>query len=593
MDSNLIKYDPLLFKLPKGVVTKGTQVGFFVEIHESVSPKQVLFMCKEDNDADFTYIEMEKTQMGYVLAQNFNESGHYWYNFKVVFDNYSLFINKTYDNRSYLSDYLGESFFQSVLEKDYTCTNSMQGGIIYQIFVDRFCRVGDVEKREPLILRDDWGGGIQKNTTDPLVINEEVFGGNFQGVESKLDYLKNLGVTTIYLNPIGMANSSHKYDTADYMRVDPMFGSEADFKRLIDKAKEKNIQIIFDGVYNHTGSDSIYFNRYGRFDTLGAYKSKDSKFYSWYDFIDYPNEYTSWWGIDTLPSINDNCEDFQEYITGENGVLDKFMKLGVAGVRLDVVDEINDQFVKKISDRVHKYGDDKVVMGEVWEDASIKISYDTRRKYFVNGELNSVMNYPVKESILTYIKTGDTTDFVSTCRMLQNNYPKVVQDNLMNFLGTHDTGRFFSELLTATNGDRKKATKLMKIASTLMFTVSGVPSIFYGDEYGMENNDGSSRGCFDWKNYKNEIFDWYTKLTKIRKLKCMKDAETNILYAENGKLIYERVGEEERVVVLVNLGNNPLPIKLEGEYTSFISGEKIKNFKLNKLSFEILIEKKK
>ncbi|MBP3582148.1 MAG: hypothetical protein J6J33_05285, partial [Clostridia bacterium] len=246
-----------------------------------------------------------------------------------------------------------------------------------------------------------------------------------------------------------------------------------------------------------------------------------------------------------------------------------------------------------IAERVHSYGDNKIVMGEVWEDAATKVAYLTRKKYFVNGELNSVMNYPVKESILSYVKTGSSIDFVSTCRMLENNYPKAVRDNLMNFLGTHDTGRVFSELLTISDGDRAKATKLMKIASALMFTVSGVPSIFYGDEYGMENNDGSSRGCFDWNNYKNEIFAWYTKLTKIRKLECMKDAETNILYAENGKLIFERVGEKERVVVLVNLGDNPLPINLEGDYTSFISGKKVKDFKLCKYDLEILIEKKK
>lgn len=593
MDSKLIKYDPLLFKLPKGVVTKGTKVGFFLEVDKSVSPKQVLFMCKEDNDADFTYTEMEKTENGYVLALNFENSGHFWYKFKLILDGYDVFVNKTYDNRSYVGDYFGESFFQSVLEKEYTCTNSMQGGLIYQIFVDRFCRVGPVEKREPLILRDDWCGGIQKNTTDPLIINLEVFGGTFKGIESKLDYLEKLGVTTIYLNPICMANSSHKYDTADYMRVDPMFGTETDFKDLVAKAKEKNIQIIFDGVYNHTGSDSIYFNRYGRFDTLGAYKSKESKFYKWYNFIDYPDEYISWWGFDTLPSIKGDCEEFQDYIAGENGVLDKFMKMGVAGVRLDVVDEIPDSFTKKIAERVHSYGDNKIVMGEVWEDAATKVAYSTRKKYFVNGELNSVMNYPVKESILSYVKTGSPIDFVSTCRMLENNYPKAVRDNLMNFLGTHDTGRVFSELLTISDGDRAKATKLMKIASALMFTVSGVPSIFYGDEYGMENNDGSARGCFDWNNYKNEIFAWYTKLTKIRKLECMKDAETNILYAENGKLIFERVGEKERVVVLVNLGDNPLPINLEGDYISFISGKKVKDFKLCKYDLEILIEKKK
>ncbi len=588
----LIKYDPLLFKFPKGPVEKNTNTKFFVWVDESLSPNEVLFMLREDTENDYRYLPMQKTQKGYVIEYNFENFGHFWYNFKIIFNDYSVFLNKTYNNFSYVSGDKGEDFFQLVLNKAYTCTDSLQGGLIYQIYVDRFCKKGKVSAREPLIMRDDWGGGIQKNTKDPLVINQEVFGGNFAGIISKLDYLKDLGVTTIYLNPIGMANSSHKYDTADYMRVDPMFGSEKEFKQLIDEAKMRGIGIVFDGVYNHTGSDSIYFNRYGRFDTLGAYKSKNSKYYKWYDFSEYPDRYASWWGIDTLPAIRENCTDFHDYIAGKNGVLDKFLKLGVAGVRLDVVDEITDEFVKKISDRVKSYGDNKVIMGEVWEDASTKVAYSRRRKYFADNELNSVMNYPVKESILRYVCDQDTTNLVSTIRMLQNNYPKVVMDNLMNFLNTHDTGRLYSDLINVANGDKVVAFKLLKIASLLSFTVVGVPSIFYGDEYGMENNDGSSRGCFDWQNYKNEIFEWYLKLTKIRKLKVFKDGEMNILYAEHGKFIFERVSNDERVVVMVNMKDSPLAINLEGKYKSFFTNKKINSFILEKHGFEVLIEQK-
>ena len=591
--NNLVKYDPLLFKCPIGTVAKGNTVHFKLEVDESVKPNRVLFMCKEDADFDYSYTEMKKTQNGYEIDINFDNFGHFWYNFKLLFDNYQMFVSKTYNNYSVCCYHnKGEDFLQLVTRKEYTCTNSMQGGLIYQIFVDRFCKSGQVKSREPLIFRDDWGGGIQKNTTDPLVINLEVFGGNFKGITSKLGYLEELGVTTIYLNPIGMANSSHKYDTADYMRVDPMFGTEADFKTLVDKAKEKGMQIVFDGVYNHTGSDSIYFNRYGRFDTLGAYKSQKSKFFGWYDFINYPNEYYSWWGIDTLPKIKEDCKDFQEYIAGENGVLDKFMKLGVAGVRLDVVDEINDEFTKKISDRVLKYGEDKVVMGEVWEDASTKVSYSRRRKYFTNNELNSVMNYPVKETILSYIKNKDPYELCSTLRMLRNNYPKPVLDNLMNFLSTHDTGRMYTDLLNFAGGNKIVATKLMKIASLLTFTLPGVPSIFYGDEYGMENNDNSSRGCFDWKNYKNEIYDWYKKLSGIRKFKVMKDGEMNILYSDQGKFVFERISNDERIIVLTNMKNSTLKIELEGNFVSYLSGKKIKSLKLNEFDVEILIEQK-
>jgi glycosidase len=589
---NKIKYDPLLFKCPKGPVEKDTTVTFFLSVDDSCAPNEVLFMVKSDEDADYACVPMQKVQNGYQIEHKFENFGHFWYNFQLIFNGYSLFVNKTYDSFSYVSQDKGEDFFQSVLSKAYTCTDSLQGGLIYQIYVDRFCKKGHVEAREPLIMRHDWGGGIQKNTKDPLVINREVFGGNFAGIVSKLDYLKDLGVTTIYLNPIGMANSSHKYDTADYMRVDPMFGSEAEFKELVDKAKQHGIGIVFDGVYNHTGSDSIYFNRYNRFDTLGAYKSQKSKYHKWYDFIDYPNVYQSWWGIDTLPKVKTDCEEFQDYIAGKNGVLDKFLKLGVKGVRLDVVDEISDDFVKKIAERVLSNGENNVIMGEVWDDAATKIAYSDRKRYFCDHELNSVMNYPVKESILSYIRDKHPTDFVSTIRMLQNNYPKVVMDNLMNFLDTHDTGRLYSDLINIAGGDRKLGTTYLKIASLLSFTVVGVPSIFYGDEYGMENNDGSSRGCFDWKNYKNEIFEWYQQLTKIRKLKVMKDGEMNILYSRNGKLVFERLSKDERVIVLVNMTDTPLQINLQGKYKSFFTNKKRNSFKLEKYKFEVLIEEK-
>ena len=188
---------------------------------------------------------------------------------------------------------------------------------------------------------------IKKNTTNPLIINLEVFGGNINGVISKLDYLQELGVTTIYLNPISLANSNHKYDTADYMKIDDMFGTEKEFKTLIELSKERNIKLVIDGVYNHTGSDSIYFNREGTFDTLGAYKSKDSRFYNWYEFEEYPNKYKSWWGIDTLPSIRHDCDEFQDYVAGKNGVLEKYLSLGIFGVRLDVVDEITEDVISK------------------------------------------------------------------------------------------------------------------------------------------------------------------------------------------------------------------------------------------------------
>ena len=590
--NNIAYFDPLLFKCPKGPVAKGTEVNFKLEVEEDVIPNEVYLMIKDDEAWEYTYEKMQKNQKYYEKNLKFDFSGHFWFNFKLVFEDKELYVSKTYDNYSCVLEYKGEDFLQLVTEEEYSCTNSMQGGIIYQIFVDRFCRVGKVTPRFPLVLREDWGGAIKKNTTDPILINEEVFGGNFKGITSKLDYLKDLGVTTIYMCPISEAHSNHKYDTANYMNVDSMFGSEDDFKELIDKAKEKGMQIVIDGVYNHTGSDSIYFNRKGRYAEAGAFQSQDSKYFKWFDFIDYPKVYEAWWGIDTLPRVRGNCTEFHDYIAGKGGVIEKFMKLGVAGVRLDVVDEISNEFVNKISSKIKEFGKNKIIMGEVWEDAGTKIAYSNRRKYFTQNQLNSVMNYPIKESLLNYIKTGETYDLVSTIRMLQSNYPKVVRDNLMNFLTTHDTVRFRSELETISGGNKEVADKLMKLASAISFTMVGVPSIFYGDEYGMENNDGSSRGCFDWDNYQNEIYKWYKQLALIRKLSVMKDGELNILYSKYGKFVYERVNDEQRVVVLSNMQHTHLRVNLNGNFVSLISGEPVSVVNLGKYDIEILIEMK-
>ncbi len=609
--NQLAYYDPLLFKCPKGAVVKGTRVAFHIFVKADQNISQAYLMIKNDYDNDYQYVpfmsrkiftgKIEPNQIKeenievFEFVYNFDSNGHFWYKFKLETKFGTRFLNKTYTNYSYVSEHGGEDFFQLVTSESYkTPADVLEGGIIYQIMVDRFCKLSKPKVREPLIYRDDWGGAINKYFTDPIKINSQVFGGSFTGATSKLEYIKQLGVTTIYFNPISLANSHHKYDTADYMRVDDMYGTETQFKELVEKARKLGIKVIIDGVYNHTGSDSVYFNREKHFGDGGAYNDKNSKYYDWYEWVNYPNEYNCWWGIDTLPNVRDNCKAFRNYIAGEGGVIEKFMKLGVAGVRLDVADEISDEFLKLISNRVKLNNPNGVVMGEVWEDASTKISYGYRRKYFSNNELNSVMNYPVKESIINYIRSGDPFDFVSTLRMLQNNYPKEVQDNLMNFLGTHDTGRIMSELLGIAGSDRAKAKKLLKIAVGLTFTVTGVPSIFYGDEYGMENNDGNARGCFDWNNSGSDILNMFKKFAQIRQLEVFKHGEMNILSSENGKLVFERIGAGERVIVFTNMKESALRVNLSGNYVSLLNGKKYNqknnNFCLNYLDIEILQE---
>ena len=584
-------FDPLINKSPVGAIVQGEEVTFWIDC-SGMQPNEVLFMVKEDADFDYAYYPMKKVQNLYKISKKFDKFGHYWYNFKLIFNDYCLFISKTYDTRSYVSGEKGEDFLQLVTSEKYELDGALEGGLIYQILVDRFASKGKIKSREPLILRDDWGGGITKNTHDPLIINREVFGGNFKGVESKLGYLKDLGVTCIYFNPISMANSSHKYDTANYMTVDPMFGTDEDFESLVKEAKNLGIKVIIDGVYNHTGSDSVYFNKYQRFDSVGAYNSPESKYYPWYDFINYPDEYTTWWGIDTLPKIRYDATGFHDLIAGKGGVIEKFLNMGVFGVRLDVVDELNDNFTKMIAEKVKSFGKNRIVIGEVWEDAATKIAYSMRKQYFTQNELSSVMNYPIKETILSFIRNQNAFDLECTIRMLKNNYPKPVQDNLMNFLSTHDTNRIFSELLMISGGDRERAIRLLKIATAIMFTIIGVPSIFYGDEYGMENNDGSSRGCYDWNNNQNEVSDWFRKLSNLRKEPVFKHGDINILFCNDGKLVYERFDKTGHIIVAANTKDEPLKILTKGNFVSYLSGKQVKETLVEKEKIEILIEKK-
>ncbi|MBQ8424517.1 MAG: glycoside hydrolase family 13 protein [Clostridia bacterium] len=614
---NNIIFDPLEQKFPSGVVSKGTLVFFKLKINDNIKIKETYFMIREDNKNAYDYIKMKSINNEIIGDFKFQDKGHYFYNFKVIFiDGTEKYINKTYDNYSVLSREKGEDFVQIVTSEDYTCDNSMQGGIIYQIMVDRFCRVGNVKSREPLFLREDWGGSIKKITSDPVKLNTQVFGGNFDGVISKLDYLKNLGVTVIYFTPICQANSHHKYDTADYLKIDEMFGDEKTFKTLIKKAKEKGIKILIDGVYNHTGSDSRYFNKENRFEEIGAYNSKNSPYYNWYSFSDYPTKYESWWGIETLPSIKKDCNDFQDFIAGSGGVIEKYMDMGIMGIRLDVVDELTDEFTKKISDKIKTYGKDCVCLGEVWEDASTKISYSKRREYFTNNEINSVMNYPLKNAIIDYLKTKNSNNLNATIRMLLNNYPKNVLDNLMNTLGTHDTSRIFSELKThlgigdlkfnlknLSNSELEKlsiseneklslAIKLLKIGFVLIFTLSGVPTIFYGDEYGLENSDDNQRACFDWENYENEIYYFVKNLAKIRNYNCLKNGSMKVLLSEEGKFVFERTDNNSQIIVMVNLNSSKLNIDLKGEFKSFFTNKTINYISLCENEFEILINEK-
>ena len=429
----------------------------------------------------------------------------------------------------------GTDFQLTVYEKGFETPIHTRGGIIYQIFPDRFSKgENSLPYPDDRYIKTNWSEQpeyTQDNTFKCL--GNDYYCGNLKGIEQKLDYIDSLGVTMIYLNPIFEAHSNHRYNTANYFKIDPLLGSEEDFVSLCATAKKYGIDIILDGVFSHTGDDSLYFNAKKRYGEDGAYNNKDSKYYSWYKFKEDGRDYHSWWGVKSLPETNENDPSFTEFITGENGVIRYWMRRGAAGFRLDVADELPDAFLDRVRIAVKSENRNGYLLGEVWEDATNKISYGSRRRFLRGRQLDSVMNYPFANAIIDFVCGGNGKDFAETIMTVLENYPPQTLHNLMNHIGTHDTARILTRLAGEPINGRKrdwqakqvlteeqynKGKKMLKLAALLQYTLVGLPSLYYGDEAGLSGyGDPFCRATFPWDNEDVELLGFYKKLGAARK----------------------------------------------------------------------------
>ncbi len=486
----------------------------------------------------------------------------------------------------------------TIYASDFTTSSHLRSGVIYHVFVDRFHRSGKCGVKKGAVLNEDWKSGIPQYGEYPGadVSNNVFFGGDLWGVAEKLPYIKSLGTSTIYLSPVFDATSNHKYDTGDYLTVDKMFGGDKALRHLCREAKKMGIEVILDGVFNHTGSDSLYFNRFGNYPGKGAYQSEDSDYHPWYFFRDFPDVYESWWGIQILPKVNTADEDFRSFIFDR--VIPKWMDAGVAGWRLDVADELDEGFLEGLRTAVKKANPDGPVIGEVWEDASDKVSYGCRRHYFRGHQLDSVMNYPLRDGIISYLLHGDFEKFRKNTETLYRRYPKVTSDTQMNFLGTHDTVRILSQLgdngfegLTneelstrKMNGKmRTAALRLLKLAYGILTAVPGVPCIFYGDEVGMEGyRDPFCRKPFPWHRLEDpateELLSFYRRLGEIRCSEPVLDGGLfRILEANNEYLLLRRYNENDSITIIANRSDRDISFPMETPVTELISGKTAKS----------------
>ncbi len=511
-------------------------------------------------------------------------------------------------NRSggvYFSDSLSkDDLFQfTVYDFKYDAPSDRQGGIIYHLFVDRFYRKETIKNRSDAVYMDNWDDEIPEYPKYPgaFIKNNYFYGGNLYGVIEKLDYISSLGVNTIYLSPIFEAYSNHKYDTADYMTVDAGFGGNEAFEKLIKEAKKRNIGIILDGVFNHTGAESIYFNKTGKYGSVGAYQSTDSPYFDWYSFEKHPNKYTCWWGIDILPRINPQVENCRDYFVGDGGVIEKYAKMGVAGFRLDVADELSDSFISKIKSVLNRYNNRSILYGEVWEDASNKIAYDVRKHYYLGEELDGVMNYPLRTGLINYIKDRDPSALYYALNTVMPNMPKRIRDSAMNLLGTHDTERILTtlggvssdgytneQLLTKRMSEKEREVAEAKLMSayTVLATLPGIPTIYYGDEAGMEGySDPFNRRTYPWGNESKALLRHYKKVGSIRRsYAAYKDANFKLLYISADMLIFEREKNKERFITVLNNSSEKKEVKFKRPVTELLGNKTEKAFLLNKIS---------
>lgn len=467
-----------------------------------------------------------------------------------------------------------------------------EGAVMYQIFPDRFAPGGDAFARGVRYHRD-LGRSIEvhKAWDEPVkwaplpgeahYRPDDFYGGTLRGITGRLPALRDMGVDCIYLNPIFESDSNHRYNTADYRRVDPMLGDEADFRALCGRARELGMRVILDGVFSHTGDDSVYFNRYGRYAGPGAYQSEESPYYPWYDFRRFPDDYRCWWNFRSLPEVQETNRSWQRFVvSGEDAVIPHWLRCGAGGWRLDVADELPDEVIDLMRRSVKETDPEALLLGEVWEDATTKISYGARRRYALGGGLDSVMNYPFRVAMLDFAlgrKNADAfRDFLVGQRL---NYPAPMYRCLMNLLGSHDTARLRSVLGSGTDGSdlsREQQAEFVltpeqdalgrarqKLCAAVQFALPGMPSVYYGDEEGMQGlRDPFCRGAY--RRAEGELREDYAALSRARRespaLRCGDAAFAS--WGQDTVLILRYVAGEAKLIA-VNRGGSDVTFRPE------------------------------
>lgn len=535
------------YRFPLGAMRTGEQVTLrlLAEDPQIRSVRVKTFFYEDSTEYDMT--RMDRFFVCDLLLPQ--SPGVLWYFFVISYADRTIYygppMGKT-QGEGVIYDQPPASFQLTVYDASFQTPEWFRGTIMYQIFPDRFKR-GDPKNLERGVAYHKSMGRkvvVHENWEEPVLYQSlegekyyspcDFYGGDLRGIIDSIPYFQSLGVGVLYLNPIVEAASNHRYDTGNYKNVDPILGTPEDFKELCEKAEQAGIRVMIDGVYSHTGSDSLYFNKLGNYLSVGAYQSERSPYYSWYTFLGSRDSYQCWWGFDTLPEVNELNPVWQkDIITGSFSVFSYWKQLGAMGIRLDVADELPDSVIELMRSSLKEGNPDRVLLGEVWEDATTKQSYGTKRQYALGKGLDTVMNYPFKNAVLGFLNGYSTAKELQNFLLSQQlNYPQPMYHALMNLVSSHDEPRARTVLATGMNGEglsredqaefaptaeqERRGDALMRLAGVFQMTVPGTPSIYYGDECGMHGwKDPFNRQPFSVKD--PELVAFFQSITAIRK----------------------------------------------------------------------------
>ena len=604
------------FKAPFGALKINEGADIKVNVNDNDVYSINLIIEKEDENLKFENVrrislEKENDKVYKCKIEPLLTPGIYYYYFEVEINRDGNYQKKFYgkvekNGETCEYSYANLKKYQLTVYEESKVPDWFKEGILYHIFIDRFNngnRSGKPSnpKKNSFIYANWDDDPMYIKDANGNIVRWDFYGGNLKGIINKLGYLKKLGVSIIYLSPVFESSSNHKYSTGDYKKIDPMFGDEEILKELIEKANKKGINIILDGVFSHTGADSKYFNKFGNYDEVGAYQSKDSKYSSWYTFNDFPDDYKCWWGVKDLPNVNELNKSYMDYIIyDEDSVINKWTDMGIKGWRLDVADELPTEFIKEIRKELKKNDAESVLVGEVWEDASNKITYNERRNYLVGNQLDSVMGYPFRDNIVSFLKGNITSKELNNKFMtIKENYPKESFKANLNLISSHDVVRIKTEL----NYDEA----MVKLAVATQMTFEGVPYIYYGDEAGLcGGTDPDNRKTYPWKNEDEDMIEFYKEAINTRKkYSVLTNGDTEFIDTNDDDVFgYIRFNDKcEKILILINrsLENKNISINIKEntleivdikysskKYLEFISKEEEEfNLQISPKSFNI------